>query len=170
MVTKRRTGSSIRSQRKVVWARHSLTGATIASGVPVKVNLLDQFETAYGANLLGATITRIRGVIVAGNNISPTATGQLLLAARIGASSEVSADANDGVTQPYLDWMLWEPLVYQALPADPQTSDSVALSRIIDVKSQRRLEELNQELQMWIAASSTSFAYSWNLSILLKLP
>jgi hypothetical protein len=134
------------------------------------VNLLDQFETAYGANLLGATVTRIRGVVVAGNNIAPVATGQLLLSARVGVSSEVSADNNDGITQPYADWMLWEPFVFQNLPASGQTADSWALSRTIDVKSQRRLDELNDELQMWIAASSTSFAYSWNLSILLKLP
>jgi len=158
------------NRRKFVWARHTLVGATIASGVPVKVNLLAQFEAAYGANLLGATITRIRGYIVAGNNISPTATGQLTVGVRIGADSEVSADNNDPVTQPYLDWMLWEPFVYQSLPADRQTSDSVALSREIDVKSQRKLEELNQELAVWIAAAGTSFAYSWNLSIGIKLP
>lgn len=169
MATRRRTGSST-TRRKLVWARHSTTGATVSTVLPIKVNLLDQFETRYGANLLGATVTRIRGLIVCGNNISPSATGQLKFAARIGAASEVGGDLNDPVTQPYLDWMLWEPFSYLSLPDTPQTVDSMALSRVIDVKSQRRLEELDQELQMWVAASSTTFAFSWDLSILLKLP
>lgn len=154
----------------MVWARSITTGATVATVSPVKQNLLANFETEYGANLIGATVTRIRGVVVAGNNVSPAVSSQMLLAVRVGNDAEASGQLSDGFNQPYLDWMAWEPFIYQALPAAPQTSDSPALSRLIDVKAQRKLEEVNEELQVWVGALNAPFAYSWNLSILLKLP
>lgn len=169
---RRSTSSSIRSsRRKFVWARSFLNAQGVSTVSPVKINLLSSFEADYGANLIGATVTRIRGVIATGNNISPAAQGQMTCAARISNDAEpVGAGTGGPYDQPHLDWMMWEPFVYSLLPTNPATGDSPGLVRVVDVKAQRKLEEINEELTMWLQANQTTFTVSWNLSIGLKLP
>lgn len=152
------------SRRKLVWARKRAAQVFTAGTTLFKVNLLEDFEAAYGANLIGATVTRIRGAAVADMD----GAANVVLAARIGQESEVDAPPTPGsgpIDEPFADWMMWEPFLSVA----GETPGTPAHGRVIDVKSQRRLEEIDEELSMW-TSSATTGTVIWDLSILLKLP
>lgn len=164
MATRRRAPTGRRPQRKLVWARKRAAQVFTAGTTLFKVNLLEDFEAAYGANLIGATVTRIRGAAVADMD----SAANVVMAARIGQESEVDAPPtplSGPIDEPFADWMMWEPFLSVAGEA-PGTP---AHGRVIDVKSQRKLEEIDEELSMW-SSSATAGTLIWDLSILLKLP
>ena len=169
MATNRRTGSSIRSsRRKVVWARSTVNDLTVPTTGVVQ-NLLYSFETDYGANLIGATVTRVRGLISASLNVS-TGPSQMVFALRVNSDATVAL-GNGPFDQPHLDWMGWEPFIFRfaGITGNEMNRDQ-ALSRVIDIKSQRKLEEINEQLSAWVEGNQQAWTISWNLSILLKLP
>lgn len=164
MATRRRASTGRRPQRKLVWARKRGAFAFTAGTTLNKVNLLEDFEAAYGANLIGATVTRIRGAAVGDFDGATNA----VLAARIGQESEVDTPPtplSGPINEPFADWMLWEPFLSVA----GETPGTPAHGRVIDVKSQRKMEEIDEELSLW-GSSATVGTLIWDLSILLKLP
>jgi len=70
---------------------------------------------------------------------------------------------------PYEDWMLWEPFI--STTASGESYGEPAGQRVIDVKSMRKLEEINEQLTLWVDGTATvTFQFRAALSILLLLP
>lgn len=165
--TTARRGSG--SRRKMVWARHLNTGTTITVGATgTQLNLLSSFETEYGANLIGATAIRIRGVMFG----TPTVAGSGSLIAGVRVSNDADATAGNGPqSSPYADWMLYESFIFDDGGLLDLTGDSQVVSRVVDIRSMRKLEEINEQLTLWLEAAGTgNWRFTSSLSILLKLP
>lgn len=160
-------------KRKLVWAR--TTGQfNIVAGTPQSADLLATFETAYGAQLLGATIMRIRGY----ESYLETQAIQLTVTTHVGIIvGPQDLDANDvdpsATTGAFNDWMSYTSHRYSGRYLATGDATVPSLGPLheysVDVKAKRRLEELNQSL--WIVANSVTnnFTYHYNLSILLAL-
>lgn len=169
--TSRRTSSP---RRKLVWARTS-NQSTFTQGAPFtpfQADLLADFNTRYGADALGITVARIRGIMAMETSVAAV-TLPGVMAIRVGAEGEVaSTEFNPHVNGKYLDWMAYEPFF-----ARPNTTDfgsgAQASTRVIDVKANRKVSELDETLFLY-AGSNTATAGTmsvfYNLSILLMLP
>jgi len=158
-----RTRRSRGPRRKLTWARSqfSVTGAALP-GI-VRIDLLAQLETAVAAQLLGCTVMRIRGVLALDQSLN----GVLVAAARVGAANETIIAGLAPYGAPYLDWMMWEPFVSTAIAAGGD-----AAARVVDVKSRRRLDRLNESLYLFIDTTNPAgtLDYSLDLSVLIALP
>lgn len=161
------------TRRKFVWVRHLLL--TSGTNFTVGSDLLSQFETDYGAQLIGCTIVRIRGLIFANSDGAAGTTNHVRFGARVlSGALDLSGPVPD--QSPFVDenadWMLWEPMIHSIPPLDD--GPDVGIMRMIDVKSSRRLEELGERLVMFSAsnpgATTVEWAYGWDLSIGVKLP
>ena len=144
-----------------------MTGS-LAAGSVGRTNLLGNFEQLYGAELIGATVVRIRGVIYT----SSANTGQLMAFAAMVEPDPVGAlDVAEGPSQrPYAPWMLYEPFVTSGAAAGPQVDVS---ARVIDVKAARRVDELDQQLSLYYdtpSGNSAAVSFHFTLSIGVKLP
>lgn len=150
----RRTATRRVQRRKLVWAR-SVASATVSSPVPPALNaptrfdILSSFETIYGAQLLGATIMRVRGRMgVAGVSTEGVAIRATM---RIGSQNEVvrGPNANDNAFDSNavsLDYFMFEPFLCNTAAGATLTNGNDIHGRMIDVRSHRKLEELNQSL------------------------
>jgi len=195
MATNRRFSSrrASRPRRKLVWARHA-DGIVIPTADPAGTQnryLLEDFETRYSADLIGCTIMRIRGVMSAGL-VGDSDTEEGYAAIRVGVRVTDHADidqtdySNDAMydTQAYADWMLFEPFMLDALGAiaaeDIAEATAASEVRRIDVRSRRKLGELNETLELLAGrpvtggqdppANTMAVRLRWDLSILVALP
>lgn len=171
MARRRSRGFARQQRRKFVW--HREIGAFTVSAPPTTygVDLLAGFRALPGATHLGATVMRVRGYIVP-EIVDPQPNEDLVAGLRIDTWDQ-PVDTND--VSPYMgpdeDWMGWFPYLNPAgFPSDV-TGNVYASPFAVDVKSNRKLEELNETL--WLFGSGpggTSATYIFNLSIGLKLP
>lgn len=164
--TRRRAGSS-RFQRKFVWDR---TFGTIA-GPDTGADLLAPFRSQPGATHLGATIMRIRGYIIPSDALGTSAAAGIL-GIRVDTWNEATAEpANQPVLQPNADWMAYLPWnVGVGTERMLTTWNQQASLWTLDVKSNRKLEELNQTL--WLFGDQNGGgdrSYFYHLSIGMKL-
>ena len=176
MARRRGRGFRRQVQRKFVWDRTFGFLPTTSAG-PFGVDLLAGFRGQPGATHLGATVTRIRGVIYP--EISTGLEGAFLLGRigfRIDSWNEDPAElTNQPQEQPDEDWMGWLPYFIDGsqTPNSPNvaTWNSQANAWAVDIKSQRKLEELNQTLWMFVSApGADAINYNYDLSVGLKLP
>lgn len=170
MAVRRRQSRGFRRQvnRKFIWDRTN----GILAGPNTGVDLLAAFRSQPGATHLGATITRVRGYIIPSEALTTTA-GAGIVGMRVDTWNEdVDAPENQPVLQPDADWMFWGPWNVGVGEQRMVTSwnDSASIWTF-DVKSQRKLEELNETL--WLFGDQTGGgdrSYFYNVSIGLKLP
>ena len=177
MARRRGRGFRRQVQRKFVWDRTFGFLPTTSAG-PFGVDLLAGFRGQPGATHLGATVTRIRGVIYP--ELSTPLEGAFLLGRigfRIDSWNEDPAElTNQPQEQPDEDWMGWLPYFIDGsqTPNSPNvaTWNSQANAWAVDIKSQRKLEELNQTLWMFVSAppGADAINYNYDLSVGLKLP
>jgi hypothetical protein len=154
-------------RRKFVWAR-SDPGGLAAVGTVLSANLLAGFETALGGQLIGATVARIRGVIIC----EPPATAadhRLVVAVKIGSGAATAVDAGP-IVAPYEDWLMYEPFMTGPTPTGYTAYGMGTFNRTVDVKSMRKFEELGQELTIVADGDVGTWELSWHLSIGLLLP
>jgi len=152
----------------MVWARSLVTDLTVPTA-GVIIDPLSSFATDYGANLVGATVIRVRGWTSASPNVS-TGPSSMVLAATVGNDAEVAVGGGP-IDQPYRDWAMYEPYLFRfAGITTVDVPSRMGLGRAIDVKSMRKVEEINEEYRFWVQANLQSWTISWNLSLLLKLP
>jgi hypothetical protein len=154
-------------RRKRIWARSS--GALQFGSGGGSEDLLSDFELAYGAQLIGCTVARILGEISfraagASTEVNPSAFAGIL----------VEEDNGNDVypfSQLHADWMFWRKAY--ALNRDAAGQDATAAASQIhvpvDVKSMRKLDELNESLYLRFQAEDAWNA-SWGLSVLVLLP
>ena len=95
--------------RKFVWAR---TVGTLSGPDTVGVDLLEDFQSEYGAQLLGATVMRIRGYIVPdmgliepGNRVG----GHFGFIVEQDQELADQAIENLPISRPHDDWLGWLP-------------------------------------------------------------
>lgn len=171
-------------KRRMFWARRyvseTVTGTTNVSFIS---DLLSEFESAYGADLFGFTVTRIRGNFAFYSQSADTSPGTYTYSSgiRIGTDSQIGDTdaeqaASDPFTDPFADWM-W---VRNFTAPYPSTTALAAgnpgyVHFDVDIKSQRRLDELGQGLYLYHgrqSASDTAATIQMNadLHILLKRP
>lgn len=170
MARRRSRGFQRQVRRKFVWNR-----AIGASGIgTVGVDLLAPFRAQPGATHLGATVMRIRGYVVPSDAFG-TAGAAGNIGMRIDSWNEDPADTdNQPILQPDEDWLAWLPWTTAANGGGNQlhvTWNQQASAWTVDIKSARKLEELNQTLWMFTdqpAGADRDLYY--NLSIGLKLP
>lgn len=125
------------------------------------VNLLGNFETTYGAQLIGCTAVRIRGVI----KYDHAGAGDVsaVTAIRVVDDQEVATltGARGPLLDLYADWMMFEPTIRSGLTED---------EHVFDVQSSRKIEELGQGLYVAIQSTSVALTYQGVFSVGLKLP
>lgn len=176
-------------RRKLVWARHA-SSVLVNEGGLLSIFPLSQFEGTYGAQLIGSTVMRVRGVICCalfgGSSLTP-ANGAIRVAARITDHADVAAqDYAIGAmygNQAQADWFMFEPFLLDngggALNGSEE-ADMTSASEIrhIDVRARRRFQELDQTVEMLIGSPavdappgfSSAVRVSLDLSFLIALP
>lgn len=174
-------------RRKLVWARlQTASTFTIPAfvgpqnfGVPFVADALGNFKLSLGASPVGCTIVRVRGIIA-----HPTkdilGTAALRHTLHVGdirdTTNPVVADNAFADAAAYDDYMMYEPFLdYQSTagPAGNVFAGSDVGARMIDVKANRKLQELDQTLIYKVSGNSVSLAaqqFVTDLSILIMLP
>lgn len=163
----RRGGAGRSSNRKFVWARQNGSVA-VDDDQGAVVNLLDNFRAAYGADILGSTVMRIRGTIF-WNTANVTIDAITAVSAiRTAEQVELEQDAEGPLTSMHADWMM-----YQTTILDNNAPGWYLVARQdIDVKSSRKMEELGETLALAFEhdAAATALGVKYILSVGLKLP
>ncbi len=153
-------------RRKLVWARRLVSPA---AGTPFAVDLLSGFRDANGgAQPVGSTITRVRGTVQfthSGPAAADTGIAWGLVVDRVGLTA---GEVPDPYIDPYADWMGWG-FIPTSIDGGGAT---VTASKEIDVKSQRKMEELGETLWMTFTDNPalSSAQVFVQMSILLRLP
>lgn len=184
-----------RPRRKLVWARSRGTlsvplAIPPALDAPARLDLLLEFEQSLGSSVVGTTLVRTRGYMGCFDTdaLAENIDARIRATCYIGNNNEIQRgpNANDNAfdnLSENKDYFLFEPFS----PAKRTTAgDTVGLhpyaggpleSRMIDVKSSRKIEELNQTVILDVSAESTNnnaensiIAFNFDLSLLLALP
>lgn len=166
------------ARRKLIWARGTTDLAPAATGTAI--DLLAQFR-ADGGTTLGATITRVHiGLSLGWTAWVPNSADRLYNGVLVDQLDQPEAQVPRPAVEPHADWMWWSaaPVVptQSALTAAspvPATAVSVFAYDVLDVKSQRKCEELGQTV--WYVADptfngGTVLDMTITYSVLLRLP
>lgn len=149
--------------RKLVWARN-ITGPNTGD---TRYFPLVGFYAASGLlKVPGVTVVRMRGMIYV-NAVAGVVGGLGVLGARVTDAADVVAPiatTNVG-TDVHNDWLMFMPFAVPSATADDP--DFVATE--FDVKSSRKIEEVGQDLSIFVDVAPTT---TWALvvSVLLMLP
>lgn len=167
-----------------MWARQNFnqTLAVPASagdtfGVPASVDALDRFRIQLGASPVGATVVRTRGVLMC-QTPNVGAAVNLLLTAHVADTGELQQgpdNADNAFSQRGMnkDYFIFEPFLVVNPATAIQATASNCAGRLLDIKSARKVEELNQTVQLLLSGSSSVAAtvqVTGVLSFLLALP
>ena len=132
------------------------------------------WRNAFGRNCHSDSWVRLAGCSRWEAPANPYLAGAIGF--RIDAWNEDPLDVdNNPFAQPDEDWMGWLPYFhYRPVGADLRseiTWNAQASPYAVDIKAQRKLEELNQTLWMFFTPPGEGvITYNWDLSIGLKLP
>lgn len=174
-------------RRKLTWARISgpisaTTAAFPTLGIPGQLDLLGPFETSLGAQLIGCTVKRIRGYAVPVDALPSADLVQVRLTTHVGQQYETVPLASWSAFDPAsteLDYFGFLPTVY---PYQTANTSSPTLNGVgfnggsveFDIRSQRKLEQLNQSLFLRLSTkasvASLNVTYQVDCSVLVALP
>lgn len=170
-------------RRKLIWAR-SLDLFQPPASLPAAgtaVDLLAQFRLD-GGSTLGCTVTRIRlDLNYQYNNpgaVNPTTQDILAVGIIVDQLQASQAEVPRPGVEEHADWMYWrrKSLVgsLDAVPFGTGTAPVYHYAEQIDVKSQRKLEELGETLWFVLDPSFSTgtpvAGVNVNASVLLRLP
>lgn len=153
-----------RPRRKIVFAREGHTGLLAAAGAATTFAPLANFETTYGAQLLGATIMRIRGHIC----YSPDEPGldqsdYMNYGFIVMPSDPLANSPSPNVVSTNDDrmasWMWWDTLMRAGNQVLAGTTGSVTernLHRSFDVRARRVLRQMDDRLIFSVAEGATA--------------
>lgn len=164
----RRAGFSRRAPRRVKeWATHE-SAVSLVGGTPFVQDLLVDYQAVKGADANGVTVARIIGKLyfnkAAGGVSSPT------VGIKVGGTGEDADDVNP-ISFHYLDWMYWDKV--RILRDQTQQVDiKPGGELVVDIRSQRRIHELQNTLQLCAAMSAgdATTSMDWHFRILLLQP
>ncbi len=157
------------SNRKFVWARQNGQVA-VDSDQGITIDLLSNFQQAYGADILGSTVMRVRGTVFWNSGDVTLTAISAVVGIRVADQTELQADAEGPISSMHADWM-----AYQTTILDSGSDTYYQADRLgIDVRSSRKMEELGQTLALSFgtdaAAGGTALTAKYILSVGLKLP
>ena len=116
---------------------------------------------------MGVTITRVRGRAILTETTATPTNDFFTLGLVVEDRNSTAAEIPKPMADDHVDWMAWIPLARSG----PDGLTGNFSSWEIDVKAQRRLDEVGQTLWLSMDAAVTS---TWSLtivlSVLLKLP
>lgn len=171
-------------KRNMFWARRTELITMEEGNLSTTHSLLANFNTVYGANLFGFTVTRIRGHYTWWTPDSQDVSTSFNLS--FGIRTDETADfevANEDGEQtartpfedPYADWMYVRNSLGITDSVQTHSSTREAAENIVelDIKSQRKLSELGERLYL-MAGTNTAAAGTvycrYDLHVLLKQP
>ena len=160
-----------RTGRTTTWARSVNVFALGANGNYATLDLLAPFKTSGGIQQ-GATVTRIHLGIAVTSAVA--ASDSFAWGILRGQDSDIGANVAGAPvpsTHPYEDWMMWRTEVACAGVNTSYWRDANQVEW--DLRSQRRLPELQMALNMVVIRNSVTaanLAITAVASILLKLP
>lgn len=182
----RRSNRRTSPRRKLVWARTPFSGqvtaaAAPATAAPTSIDALSVFETSLGASPIGATVVRTRGVFQVSSAGANTEVIQVRLTAHIADNNYIDRgpNANDNAFDQLSmnrDFFIYEPFLVVGDNQTPDFAGSDSTSRLIDVKSSRKIEELNQTMVLEVHAFQpagtevVALSFTGDFSMLLMLP
>lgn len=177
MARNRRSSRRTAPRRRMFWATTNTlfsAGPTTAPVPSAPFDLLEQFSDEYGADLFGFTVTRIRGFIrFAYDTTSVVERHDASFGIRVG--DEVSM--NNATTEQnridliptfdkHADWMwVYEDSHYTNTTGIPWAQYPVE----VDIKAQRRIDELGQSLFLLGGFGGADFEALVNVSIALRV-
>lgn len=147
--------------------------------------LLSDVETALGSQLVGATILRIRGELLASHQTVPAVNTQTFNKITLGflvGTAAMAAGTSANWPDPdsmatsgaYADWMGYETfqLIASGGGTVPGPGDAYFQRKTVDIKAKRRLDEIGDTLLAFAAQTSPSQVSNLEgaLSILVALP
>jgi hypothetical protein len=144
---RRASFSGVRTERrKLVWTTSVVANNTIANGVVTATDLLAGLEVA-GASVLGITVMRIHAQF----STAFAAVGDRITAGIVVGSSADTGNQLDPAVLPDLDWMLNRAV----FPNSSGATVNAVEPWEIDLRSKRKMQELNQRLFFaWKPATS----------------
>jgi len=143
-------------------------GVVLAAGGNDFWDLLAPFQGAYGADVLGSTIMRIR-MIFSVQGTEPLERVNLTHGAGVFPETLAVAEM-DPFNNIHLDWMFWESTI-ASTARDSATTVGMISNEHVDIRSKRKLDELQDGL--FLAAHNNSpsdVIYHWTTSVLIALP
>ena len=156
--------------RRLVWVRQSFILNPVDQTNGAAKDLLETFRTAaeYGAQPMGTTITRVRGQLLLSEITAVAANDAFTWGLIVEDRSSTLAQLPLPDDQEHVDWLAWQPCA--AFGESGRAGSWVRYE--IDVKSQRRLDEIGQTLWLVCDARFPGASYNaiFSLSVLLKLP
>lgn len=169
-------GVSRGTRRKKVWARSANT-IIVDAGQSNGLNLLGPFETEYGADLIGATVLRIRLRVFAESSPS-TFNGLFVggLGVRVADDKQMAqltaGDPSLGpIGDPHADWMMYETFTISGTASQREVP---LTDRYFDVRSMRKLDEVGQGLYLLADHDNPTAgvlgSMDFSASVLLALP
>lgn len=163
MATRGRTYVSRAPRRKLVWARN-VTGPNTGD---TRYSPLVGFYAASGLTKVpGVTVVRLRGAVSV-NAVAGVSGGLGIIAARVTDAADIVAPI--ATTTPsadlHNDWMMFQPIQVPYPVAD----DPDQIMTTFDVKSARKMEEVGEDLSIFVDVAPTT-TWSAIISILLMLP
>jgi hypothetical protein len=167
----RGTGSA---RRRTTWARQIGTLSNASAATSVTSDLLAAFKTG-GGTTFGCTVARIHLRLAVATVVAPG--DEFVFGVIKGQDTDVGttiAGAPTPVSHPYEDWLYWSAF-FGASQAGAGSSmfDGGNNCYTIDIKAKRKLEELNENLNI-VAVAPVSGAFpqqvNYSASVLLMLP
>lgn len=162
----RSRGMANQVQRKWIWARSNGSGI-INAEAPLNIDLLGEFQEQYGAQLLGATVMRVRADVIVGSQA--VTEGTVLCGVRVYTENDLASEEGP-LTNPHADWMTYKA---SQLVTEEGLFGQFSIERYeLDVKSARKIEELGQGLMIsWEHdVVATAVPVRWTVSVGAKLP
>lgn len=168
-------------KRRLFWARRAGLITFSPANYAGIYDLLGDFQEEYGADLFGFTVTRILGNYTFwAAPESTTTTFNLSTGIRVDDESEISGStagwraSKVPIQDPHVDWM-WARNNLGFHPSESEEAASIApLNRVnLDLRSQRRLDELGQSLYLFagLNAEPVDSVYAWyDFHVLCKRP
>lgn len=191
MASRRRTARrGVRPRRRYEWARSSSLVDFELNNEAGPADLMSGFQNILGADAAGVTITRIRGEFTWAYLPNTDATANGIWRTPIKVQAGIRVDENqvanltdtqqiNKLDQLYADWMFYEqswvyPSVAWTEENQSIVSENLILRQPIDIKSQRRFDELQQSLFLFAGSPAIlgddHVRFTWDLQILLKMP
>ena len=163
-----------RPRRKFIWSTLSSVATTTTAGSTTVINVLGDLESAVGANLVGCTITRVRGHItfqaLSAAPLLEATWGLVVVPASMVTTTELNPQVH-----PYLNWHI---LDQSAQPAAVSSGDLNhdwpvgLLHREIDLRSKRKLENVEDQYTLAVNAATGTGPANWSIYLrtLVQLP
>lgn len=157
------------TSRKFIWARET-NETNVAAGSFFNAHLLTDLETQLGSQLFGGTVTRVRGqILVTGATAPGTQAGFVQIGIRTYAENpDIQQVAN--ANSEHADWLAWA-FIPLHFGSDIPPEVGRAYRWELDVKAQRKMEEVGDGLMISVANNVAGMAITaqWGLSIGYKL-